>query len=266
MSDTPSSAWENYGWDSLPSLVDDMHADVCVIGMGGSGLSAVHTLLDCGASVVGIDANQVAGGAAGANGGFLLAGTARFYHQTIETLGHERARELYRLTVQEIERMQRAMPDIVRRVGSLRIAMSAEELTDCDKQFAAMTADNLPVERYKGEEGDGLLIPTDGVFDPLARCRRLARSALQRGARIYEQTPALDIQSGIVQTPHARVHCKHIVVTVDGKLDLVFPELKHRVRTARWGYEYWQQLPTGCVLLGGFRDHAIEDEWTYSTQ
>jgi glycine/D-amino acid oxidase-like deaminating enzyme len=35
---------------------------------------------------------------------------------------------------------------------------------------------------------------------------------------------------------------------------------------ARWGYEYWQQLPDGRIVLGGFRDHAMEQEWTHSTE
>jgi glycine/D-amino acid oxidase-like deaminating enzyme len=30
----------------------------------------------------------------------------------------------------------------------------------------------------------------------------------------------------------------------------------------RHGFEYWQQLPDGSVALGGFRDHALEEEWT----
>ncbi len=280
------SVWEDHRWTALPHLAGTARTDVCVIGLGGSGLSAIHTLLDHGLNVVGIDASFVAGGAAGANGGFLLAGSARFYHQTIETLGRNRARELYALTVQEIDRMHREMPDIARRVGSLRIAMSDEEKADCDAQFAAMTADDLLVKRYRGTEGEGLLIPTDAVFNPLARCRRLAHSALQRGARLYEQSSAVKLEHGLVHTPRARVNCKHIIVAVDGKLDLVVPELIDRVRTARlqmltteptnevriehavyarYGYEYWQQLPDGRIVLGGFRDSGGDEEWTHST-
>src|SRR5215831_4538003 len=93
------SAWEDHSWTSLPHLTGTMRADVCVVGLGGSGLTAVHALLDHGVNVIGIDAGQVAGGAAGANGGFLLAGAARFYHRVIETIGRERARRMYRLTV-----------------------------------------------------------------------------------------------------------------------------------------------------------------------
>lgn len=279
-------AWEDGRWTSLPHLSGVARADACVVGLGGSGLSAVHALFDQGMNAIGIDALSIAGGAAGGNGGFLLAGTARFYHRVVGQIGRERACELYRMTVLEIERMQREMPNLVKAVGSLRIASSTEELADCERQFETMTTDRLPVEKYRGAEGQGLLIPTDAVFNPLARCRQLAYSALERGARLYENTPGLDLRSGVVKTPQGVIHCKHIVVAVDGRLDSIVPELGPRVRTARlqmvgtaptdevsypravyarYGYEYWQQLIDRRIVLGGFRDRGGDDEWTHST-
>lgn len=278
--------WDDMQWTALPHQSGTVRTDVCVVGLGGSGLTAIQTFLDEGLNVIGIDASAVANGAAGSNGGFLLAGTARFYHETLDVLGRERARKLYEITIAEIDRMERAMPDIVRRTGSLRIAMSDDELADCDVQLVAMHTDKLRVERYDGAEGRGLLIPTDGVFNPTTRCRRLAQEALQRGARLYENSPAIEFKQGIVKTPQGHIHCKHIIVAVDGKLETIFPQLKDRVRTARlqmlgtaptskiqspyavyarWGYEYWQQLLDGRVVLGGFRDHGGEAEWTCDT-
>jgi len=280
-----NSAWEDNRWTALPHLMGPARADACVIGLGGSGLAAIHAFLDQGLTVIGIDAAQVASGAAGANGGFLLAGSARFYHQVVNTIGRARAHALYGRTLDEIERMGREMPDIVRRAGSLRIAASEEERADCNVQYETMTGDLLPVERYNGPEGQGLLMPTDAVFNPLTRCRRLAHAALERGARLFEGTAADEIVTGAVRTPQGLVRCKRIVIAVDGKLATVCPQLKDRVRTARlqmlgtaptnevtvtravysrWGYEYWQQLEDGRVVLGGFRDHAMDDEWTDS--
>jgi glycine/D-amino acid oxidase-like deaminating enzyme len=31
---------------------------------------------------------------------------------------------------------------------------------------------------------------------------------------------------------------------------------------ARWGFEYWQQLPDARIVLGGFRDLGGDEEWT----
>ena len=48
-----------------------------------------------GFKVIGIDGKDVGGGAAGRNGGFLLAGLPEFYHDAVRKLGHELALTLY---------------------------------------------------------------------------------------------------------------------------------------------------------------------------
>ncbi len=39
-----TTVWDVDGWTPLPVLRDDVTADVCVIGLGGSGLTAVAEL------------------------------------------------------------------------------------------------------------------------------------------------------------------------------------------------------------------------------
>jgi len=182
--------WEEGDWSPLSALASDIGADVCVVGLGGSGLSAVLELLDLGRRVVGIDAGSVAGGAAGRNGGFLLAGTAAFHHNAARELGRERAIRLYRRTLDEIGRIVGEAPDAAARVGSLRIADSAEELIDCRAQLDAMRADGLPVRAYAGPEGEGLVFPEDAAFQPLRRCRTLARTARRRSRSRRARAPA----------------------------------------------------------------------------
>jgi gamma-glutamylputrescine oxidase len=285
-SPTNVPVWDDRNWDELPALDGEVAADACVIGLGGSGLACVGELLRLGLRVVGVDAGTIGGGAAGRNGGFLLAGTAAFYHDAVAALGRDRARRLYRRTIDEIARMGAETPAAVRLVGSLRIADSPEEQEDCARQLAAMRADDLPAEPYDGPEGQGLLLPTDGAFNPLLRCRTLARRALAAGAQLFERTPAEKIDGTLVTTPRGQVHCRLVIVAVDGKLERVLPELAGRVRTARlqmlatapapevqvprptylrWGYEYYQQLPDGRIALGGFRDAGGEAEWTSDT-
>jgi gamma-glutamylputrescine oxidase len=276
--------WEEGNYQPLPSLPHDISTDVCVIGLGGSGLTCIQQLLEHHTNVIGIDAGIVAGGAAGRNGGFLLAGLALSHHEAVAKLGRERATNLYKLTLEELERIKQATPEAVRQVGSLRIAFDKAEQGDCQLQYEAMKEDGLEVERYKGNEGEGLLFPHDAAFQPLKRCRLLAKQVMNNGATLFENTPALDIQGTTVITPNERIEAKHIVVAVDGKLEKLLPELANKVRTARlqmlataptteisiprpvyyrWGYEYWQQLASGSIALGGFRDHFKEQEWTH---
>jgi glycine/D-amino acid oxidase-like deaminating enzyme len=243
----------------------------------------VHALLERGVRVVGIDVTSVGGGAAGRNGGFLLAGTSQFYHDSVESLGRERARSIYQLTIDEIDRIASQTPEVVKRTGSLRIAGSEEEEIDCTRQLQALRADGFPGEHYEGPEGRGLLVPDDASFQPLARCRILATRAQSSGALLHEGTPALDVSAGQVRTPNGTIHCDKVVVAVDGRLETLLPELAGRVRTARlqmlatapaddvnlprpvysrYGYDYWQQLADRRIVVGGVRDAFAEEEWT----
>ena len=266
-------------WDNPPPLRGDVHADVCVIGLGGSGLAAVQALLDAGASVVGLDAGPVGGGAAGRNGGFLLAGASRFHHDAVAAWGRERAVALYHETLAELDRLEAELgPEIVRRVGSLRTPADADEAADCARQREAMARDGLAVAAVDG----GVLVPTDGAVDPLARCRALATRALGRGARLFADSPALEVAGDGVRTPEGAVACGAVLVAVDGGLERLLPELAGRVRSTRLqmlgtapvaasiaprpvyhrhGYDYWQQLPDGRLALGGGRDRHLEEEW-----
>ncbi|MBI2497200.1 MAG: FAD-binding oxidoreductase [Opitutae bacterium] len=279
--------WDDRAWTPLPRLAGTVRADVCVVGLGGSGLAALEELAALGVSAVGLDAAAVGAGAAGRNGGFVLAGLAKFYHETVRDFGRETAAALHRLTADEIRRQADALPGIIRLTGSLRIAADAAEREDCRRHLAALREEGFAAEPYAGPEGEGILLPTDGVMQPLHRVRTFARRLRAGGARLYEHSPVRKLAPGAVMTDAGTVLCDSIVVAVDGRLEKILPELSPRVRTARlqmlatapapevdfprpvyWrhGYEYWQQQPDRTVALGGFRDHALEAEWTDSAE
>lgn len=257
--------------EARPPLEGAVEADLCVVGLGASGLAALAEAERLGRRAVGIDAGAVGCGAAGRNGGFLLAGLADFHHDAAAAIGRDRAAAIYRLTLAELDAAD------YRRVGSLRIADDDAELADCQHMLDALHADGFDAEPYDGPEGVGVLLPHDGAFDPLARCRAMAA-----GKTIYEHTPAAAIDGHRVATPDGAVYCDAVVVAVDGGMERVLPELGDRVRSARlqmlatapveprfarpvyarWGYDYWQQLPSGAVAVGGCRDRFADDEWS----
>jgi gamma-glutamylputrescine oxidase len=269
-------------WENPPALQGEVAADVCVVGLGGSGLAAVGAALEAGASVAGIDAGPIAGGAAGRNGGFLLAGGALFHHAAVAAWGEERAVGIYEESLAELDRLAAELGPLVRRVGSVRIPASAEEIEDCAEQLAALERHGFPARAADGPTGPGVFIPGDGSIQPLERCRLLARRALDHGARLHSDTPAVALAGDRVTTPAGEVRCKAVVVCVDGWLERLLPELAGQARSARlqmlatapiepgripcpvydnWGYEYWQQLPDGSVALGGGRGVFGDAEW-----
>ncbi len=286
---TPPNApawWDGITADVRPTLTHHTGADVCVVGLGGSGLAAVRAARDLGAKVVAVDAGRIAGAAAGRNGGLLLGGLAPFHHDAVDRWGAEHAVALYRHTLTLLQQLQQDCEADTWWHGSLRIAMDDEEMRDCARQHDQMLRDGLPVDWYEGPEGHGLLFPADGAAHPVRRAMTLAASVEQAGAALYEFSPVTKVQPGLVLLSNgSRIAAASIIVCADGALGTLLPSLADRVRPvrlqmlatapatdvlvprpvyARFGYDYWQQLPDGRVLLGGGRDHFAEDEFTYS--
>ncbi|MEO6503581.1 MAG: FAD-binding oxidoreductase [Jatrophihabitantaceae bacterium] len=284
------------GWPGLPALDAELRADVCVVGLGGSGLAAVGEVLRRQLSVVGLDAGRVAAGAAGRNGGFLLGGPAISVHRAGAGWGLDAALELYHQTLAEIGELAGLLgPQVVRQVGSLRIAGlpgdpvdEAEqadrqaELADCDEQCQVLRRHGIAVRRYDGDLGAGLFLPDDAAMNPARRALGLAR-LYSTQASLFENSPVTEISAGRVRTAGGAVSAGLVVVAVDGRLEVLLPELAGRVRTARlqmlatepvsagrlpcpvygrWGYDYAQQDLAGRLFVGGGRDRFVEQEWT----
>ena len=278
-----TSVWDADGGLSLPALHGEHHADVCVVGLGGSGLACVDRLLKEGLSVIGIDAGTIGGAAAGRNGGFLRAGTSLFYHEAARKYGVDRAARMYSATIVERERLLARFPAIARRVGYLRLAHDAEEARDCREHLASLQEAPFPATWYDGPFGIGVLIPDDAVIDPLARCRLEAAEVVAKGARFFEHSKAEAVSGEAVETAQGVVQCHLTIVAVDGALPAVLPELNDRVWpvrlqmlassphpvgllphaiSSRWGWDYAQQLPDGTIALGGCRDVGGDAERT----
>lgn len=259
----------------------EVTADLVVVGLGASGLEAVVAAAEAGAEVVGVDAVGIAAGAAGRNGGFLLAGLADFHHDAVGRHGRALANAWWHRTAEEMDRLAEEEPTFAR-VGSLRIAAEEDEERDCLIHLAQMRRDGLDAAPYEGPEGRGLIVPGDGSVHPVARAVRLARRAVAAGARLIAPLRVEAVASGGVLAGASRLLAPRVVVAVDGGLERLVPSLRDRVRTARlqmlataplppphlprpvyrrFGLDYFQQRPGGQVLLGGGRDVGGEAEW-----
>jgi glycine/D-amino acid oxidase-like deaminating enzyme len=97
----------------------------------------------------------------------------------------------------------------------------------------------------------------------------------------------LSVSPGRVRTGFGIIRADTVVVAVDGKLEVLLPELTGRVRTTRlqmlatepvragrlpcpaygrWGYDYAQQDGAGRLFVGGGRDQDLANEWTTDTE
>jgi gamma-glutamylputrescine oxidase len=293
-----TSFWLDQPYEPRPALDGDLGAEACVIGAGVGGLSCARSLAQRGVETVVLERATVAGGASGRNGGFLLAGMAAFYVDAREQHGREQARLTYARTLEaqaEIYELaaELGVGDAARRTGLLRVSASEQEAEHVRRHVEALRADGFPAELVERDAlpaalhrsfHNACLTDHDGALHPARWIRALAHGAEQAGARIHERTEVTGpVSAGEVRTTGGTVRARHVVVAADGALPALMPALQDRVRArrlhmvateplpdrlvdcpvyARWGYEYFQQVPDGRLVAGGFSDLDGDHSYT----
>jgi glycine/D-amino acid oxidase-like deaminating enzyme len=276
-----SSYWLSEPLAQLPRGADSGDCDVVIVGGGVTGCACALTLAAAGRAVRLLEAGIVAGGASGRNGGFALRGAAPAYDEVRASLGAEQAGALWQLSERTLARIAELAGDAFRPVGSLRLASDAGERDALAREYDALRGDGFaalwqetlsaPLDRlYAG----AILHPPDGALDPARWVRTLALRAAAAGAALVEQRP-------VDPEELAGFDDAAVVVAVDGSTAALLPELAALVRPvrgqmlateplserlfarphyARGGYDYWQQLPDGRLVLGGRRDTDLAAE------
>jgi glycine/D-amino acid oxidase-like deaminating enzyme len=215
----------------LRVLGEHVHADVCVVGGGYTGLWTALRLveLEPGATVTLVEADICGGGPSGRNGGFAISWWAK-----LETL-------IQRVGEDEAIRLARVADPVPAEIGEF----CAREGIDCHFQSsgwlwtatspaqvdswngaveAAARFGERPYELLSGEEARervGAPVHLAAAFEagaatvhPALLARGLRRLALARGVRIFERSPLveLDRERGVVRTPGGSVEAGAIVL------------------------------------------------------
>ncbi|MFN8171022.1 MAG: FAD-binding oxidoreductase [Candidatus Nanopelagicales bacterium] len=232
-------------WDTLPDdlrtplgspLPGAADADVAIVGAGYTGLWTAYYLLraDPSLRIAIVEAEQAGFGASGRNGGWASA----LFPASIAALAKRSSRDA-------AIRMTRAMQATVDEIG----AVAAAEGWDIGwAKGGTVVAARSPLQRDRaraeidewrswgfGEDDYAYLDADDaarriGATDVLAAtytphcaaihparlARSLAREVVAAGVRLYEQTPAIAIEPGVVRTAHGDVRAPIVVRATEG--------------------------------------------------
>jgi len=254
--------------------------DVAVIGAGITGCACAHALARAGHAVRVYDARGIGEGASGRNGGFALRGAAARYDVARETYGADAARELWLRTEQALDRLESVAGDAFRRTGSLRLAADVEERVEIRAEYEALHEDGFAAEwrdelpHLRPDFRGAIFHPSDGAVQPARFVQRLASLAADAGVGFAEHHHIGSLDE---------LDAEQIVIATDGSGRGLLPELDDALwpargqviateplpqrlfdcpHYARQGFDYWQQLPNGRIVLGGFRDFSILTEMT----
>ncbi len=194
-----------------PKLVGPVRADVCVIGGGLSGIATTLMLAERGYSVVLLEAGRLGNAASGRNGGQLIAGISG--EGTIKRqLGAAGARLLEDIRYRGIELIEERVSryaiacdlkhgwvEAAARPSHMR-ALAAhyeERLAQGDAEHLSLfSADEGPSVVGSSIYHGGLIDRRSGHLHPLNLLLGEARAATGLGARIFEDSAAIELSGG----------------------------------------------------------------------
>ncbi len=234
MSETPPSATTRADPAAIPErsrLSFDLDADICVIGAGLAGLTVALEAARLGASVAVLEGRHVGWNASGHQLGTVMPGYGLSIGELIARVGIEDARELWSLSRQGAELVranaaEELMPGMALSEGALevsnvdvgdqlisRLQMLSE---DFETEVEGWQVDRVRAELKTGRYFHGMYYPKAFQIDGRQYIHGLAALARRAGARIFEDTPVVSIDSSGIRkrivTPSARLRAAHIVL------------------------------------------------------
>ena len=208
-----------------PALAQDVHADVCVVGAGITGLSAALELARGGRSVVVLEGRFVGAGASGYNTAKLSSLHGLTYAKLERSLGGDAARSYGQANQRGLERAFELADELgvdceLRRKPNLTYSESPDDREQLEAEVEAARRAGLPAALV--EETDlpfpvaaAVRFADQAEFHPVKFLHGLARGLEASGARLFEGTFAEGVDAGSpcrVRTDGGRVVTASTVV------------------------------------------------------
>ncbi|MCG8492219.1 MAG: FAD-binding oxidoreductase [Sneathiellales bacterium] len=216
---------------SCPPLMEDIRADVCIIGAGFTGLGVALELLERGFTIVVLEAKTIGFGASGRSGGQIASGYSNGMIETEKKLGPALARRLWDFSELSKEILYARLENhqIACDLGKGELYATPrksherwllDEKEHCESKYeyggykwieTEQLRSLLAGQRYRS----ALYDQEGGHLQPLKYTHGLAKAVLQKGGRIFEHSAALDIEQGSsvrIRTEKANIIADSVVL------------------------------------------------------
>ena len=253
------------------ALEGEQTADVCIVGGGYTGLWTALRIkeLEPGCDVAVVEADVCGAGASGRNGGFLTTWWSKL-GTLIKACGEEEGMRIARASEEAVDSIEAfcSEHDIdahFRRGGWLWVATAPAQvgiwesaIQECERhdvhEFVRLTPDELHEHIDQPTHLAGAFEPRTATVHPAHLVRGLRRVALERGVRIYENSPMLSLRRAgrpRVRTPDGEITAGTTALALNAWAAAI-PELSRAI------------VPVTSDLVATAPDHALLERmrWT----
>ena len=232
----------NCWWDETiaapdwPEFASEARVDVAVVGGGFTGISAALHLAQAGTDVLVLEAETPGWGASGRNGGFCCLGGAKLpsswmqrmfgepaarEYEAMETAAVETAANLiseHRIDADTHSRGETLLAHSPRAMRRLRQLADAEAAAGVDPQLVEKA--DLRKHGLNGAFWGAMTTPEGFALNPRKYLFGLAAAAQKAGARLYQNSPAQQIETRDgryrITTPQGQIFAENVVIATNG--------------------------------------------------
>ncbi|TLM76373.1 NAD(P)/FAD-dependent oxidoreductase [Microbulbifer harenosus] len=260
------------------ALEEVTEADVCIIGAGYTGLSSALHLAERGFKVVVLEAERIAWGASGRNGGHVGVGQRKGQEELEKMLGLDTAKILWEMGLEAVQLVEDLIQrhqiqcDLKRGIMHLAAKPShdawlKEEVELLNERYGydkVRYADHSEVRSLVGSERfySGQVDSGSLHLHPLNYALGLAAAAKKAGVRFFEHSRVTSYRGGnpcVVNTARGSVRARNVILACNGYLGKLEPRMAGRIMPINNFVLATEPLPQELARELIANDYALQD-------
>ena len=218
-------------------------ADVCIIGAGYTGLSSALHLANRGYKVIVLEAESVAFGASGRNGGHVGIGQRADQAELESQYGHETSSLLWNMGLEAVDTVKNLISthniDCDLKYGDMHFAHKSKLCEDMKKEVEFLAGrynfhdfEYIPQERLHEAIGSNGFY--GAIWDkaschlhPLNYALGLADAAINAGVTIYEHSRVISYSCSplVIRTPNGQITASEMILACNGYIEKLEPRI-----------------------------------------